>query len=94
MKGSSHTPLPRAPRQSGPSVWSGRELKLGPGEWTWHLTDEHIDELIVASQPYVDSPIDDRTRITASGFVLRTMAPELALLRERPCSLGSEPTWV
>ena len=83
MRGSSHTQLPCAPRQSGPSVCSGRELNLNPGEWTWQLTDEHIDELIVASQPYTNLPIDERTRITTSRFVLRTLAPELALLRER-----------
>ncbi|MEO6652598.1 MAG: TauD/TfdA family dioxygenase [Ilumatobacteraceae bacterium] len=39
---------PIAPRQDGPAVWLGSELS-DPAEWTWTLTDDEIDELLIAT---------------------------------------------
>ncbi len=75
--------MPRAPRQVGPSVWLGRELNERPSDWTWRLSDSHIDELIAASLPYVNSPSGKHHPITTADFALPTLGAELELLRDR-----------
>jgi hypothetical protein len=40
---------PRAPRQSGPSVWRAADV-ADPHEWTWELDDDEIAGLVDAGR--------------------------------------------
>lgn len=70
-----------APRQTGPQVWTGRDLAARPDEWTWHLSDQQIDELITAAKPLASE--DGDPQIEVNDFPLPTMAAEVAALSRR-----------
>jgi alpha-ketoglutarate-dependent taurine dioxygenase len=89
-RGMTRTLLP--PVQVGRSAWRGVEM-AEQGEWTFHLTPEHIAELEAAARPLVAPRVappvaggNDVTRtlphLTKATFPLRTLAPILAGLLE------------
>ncbi len=72
--------MPAAPRQGGPTAWTGAELGHRQSEWTWHLGPAEVDELVSMSARYA-AGLDPLPCFTADDVSLPLLAPRLDDLR-------------
>lgn len=70
-----------APRQSGPHVWTSSDFD--DASWMWKLSNQHIDEVVAASAPYVNHTENELASLTAGAFPLPTLSSRLVELRAR-----------
>ena len=59
------------------SAW--RESDMARTDWTWHLSDVEIAEVVSATQRWIETP-PDLTAITSRDFPLPTLGPRLRVL--------------
>ncbi len=73
---------PKAPLQTGPTVWRGSDLQ-DASQWSWQWSAGEIEELLAAAEPYRDASDNDLTALTPEGFPLPFVGPKLTELRRR-----------
>ncbi len=74
---------PLAPRQQGAHCWHGHTMAADPSQWSWTLADQHIDELLEATQSLLRAQEDSSKPFGVEHFRLPTLGPRLAELRRQ-----------